>query len=1215
MSDKEKIVLSISLLVSNRIDTIRNCMESLRPLLEQLPCELIAVDTVGEENSDGSLAIVKEYATKVVHFDWCNDFAAARNAGLECATGEWFMFLDDDEWFEDCSEIVEFFQSGEYRGYGCASYQIRNYTDRKGSYSKGSLLRMVCMEADTKFNEKVHEYISPIRPPQKDFQAYVHHSGYVFDTEEEHVAHSNRNLSLLRPEFEKNPTDLRLRLQMVQECMFLKHLEEEAVKLCEELFEMPAANYVHPAFQWILTAYIRIADRNEAWETVISRIKASRKRFIIGPFSNLAFYIMEIKALEKLGQMEEIMELAEGFCSAYHFLKENPDQIRKQKSLDFEVFLEPDIIAVALKTIIVAMHKQGKKEDALKLCQMRQQILNTPILSISLLVSNRKDTVINCMESLRPLLQQIPSELIVVDTVGEEHSDGSLAIAKNYATRIIHFDWCNDFSAARNAGLEKTTGEWFMFLDDDEWFEDCSELVDFFKSGEYLCYSSGTYRIRNYTNLQGTEYNETEAVRMVRKGKNTKFIGSIHEAVSDVYLPCKTSTCFVHHFGYAYKSEEEKAAHIERNQTLLQEELRKNPMDLRYRTQLALQLATYDNEAALEFCRETFRVCLEQRVEPGFQWQLSLMFRLFEAMGTDAATARNTYNKVKEQYGLSETAENAICFQLVRIHILSGEIAGAYPYAVRYFDLLDWLEQNPEQQQLQMTADFLRYQNKTGYLEMLHFCAYCAWQAKEYDSAWNWYQAMPWEENFGYNEEDFGFLLCLAQEKLDAGKLLHILKRILGNTSMMQNAGIRTRVAGVLQSLKRTGKSESDSLTPAWIKSDIKLTIGILVSNNMATIRKCMESLKPILQQVPSELIVVDTVGEEKTDGSLYVAKEYATKLLRFAWCNDFAAARNCFVEQANGEWLLFVDDDEWFEDAQEIIDFFHSGESERYGQGSYIIRNYLQNGSYNEVPSVRLIRRTSETRFVGRIHEQINEAFPPRKEFTCYAHHTGYVFQTKEEREKHFLRNVPLLEEELKTKGYTPHLCAQLIQELYSMEQTREKGYQFCLQCIPVLVEEKGQIAQAETQWVLAASAKYFSYCEDHDALLARVDILRKSYRLSQMAELFLSTMLVISAQKKQDFATVEKEILNYITMREWLTSHPESVATQAVLDLGCFYGIKTYCDLLYIGATCANQQKKYELANLYWKLFPWNEESVDKTPYKKEMEQTLQGLKALVE
>ena len=46
-----------------------------------------------------------------------------------------------------------------------------------------------------------------------------------------------------------------------------------------------------------------------------------------------------------------------------------------------------------------------------------------------------------------------------------------------------------------------------------------------------------------------------------------------------------------------------------------------------------------------------------------------------------------------------------------------------------------------------------------------------------------------------------------------------------------------------------------------YIKSDIKLTVGILVSNRKQYIRNVMEALQPLLKAIPSELIIVDTKG------------------------------------------------------------------------------------------------------------------------------------------------------------------------------------------------------------------------------------------------------------------------------------------------------------------------------------------------------------------
>ena len=104
------IQLTISLLVSDRMETLGKCLASLSPLLRELDSELIVVFTGKKEEA---LTLVQQYTSHIIPFVWCNDFSKARNAGLKEAKGEWFLYLDDDEWFEDTGEIIHFFQSGE----------------------------------------------------------------------------------------------------------------------------------------------------------------------------------------------------------------------------------------------------------------------------------------------------------------------------------------------------------------------------------------------------------------------------------------------------------------------------------------------------------------------------------------------------------------------------------------------------------------------------------------------------------------------------------------------------------------------------------------------------------------------------------------------------------------------------------------------------------------------------------------------------------------------------------------------------------------------------------------------------------------------------------------------------------------------------------------------------------------------------------------------
>ena len=110
--------LTISLLTSNQIHAIRRCLDSLVPILMQIPSELIIVDTSGEESVR---ELVSQYTDHVIPFQWCDDFSKARNVGLREAHGEWFMFIDDDEWLEETGEIIAFFASGEYKGYNSAT--------------------------------------------------------------------------------------------------------------------------------------------------------------------------------------------------------------------------------------------------------------------------------------------------------------------------------------------------------------------------------------------------------------------------------------------------------------------------------------------------------------------------------------------------------------------------------------------------------------------------------------------------------------------------------------------------------------------------------------------------------------------------------------------------------------------------------------------------------------------------------------------------------------------------------------------------------------------------------------------------------------------------------------------------------------------------------------------------------------------------------------
>jgi tetratricopeptide (TPR) repeat protein len=66
------------------------CLDSVRGVVD----EMIVVDT---GSTDQTRAIAERAGAQVLDFPWCEDFAAARNAGLEAARGTHILVLDADE--------------------------------------------------------------------------------------------------------------------------------------------------------------------------------------------------------------------------------------------------------------------------------------------------------------------------------------------------------------------------------------------------------------------------------------------------------------------------------------------------------------------------------------------------------------------------------------------------------------------------------------------------------------------------------------------------------------------------------------------------------------------------------------------------------------------------------------------------------------------------------------------------------------------------------------------------------------------------------------------------------------------------------------------------------------------------------------------------------------------------------------------------------------
>lgn len=217
-------LLTISILVSGRTKTTEKCIQSLAPIMDEIDTELILVDTGCGADLRKKLEL---YATKIIDFTWCDDFSKARNVGLSAANGRWFLYLDDDEWFVDAQDIVDFFKSKEYKDFMSASYIQRNYLDMEGhQYTDTRVGRMACITPQLHFESKIHEYLTPVDGRNKNLSSIVEHYGYVYETDEDKLAHFRRNQTLLEEMIEAEPQNLRWRLQLLQEYRAMDDYEQ-----------------------------------------------------------------------------------------------------------------------------------------------------------------------------------------------------------------------------------------------------------------------------------------------------------------------------------------------------------------------------------------------------------------------------------------------------------------------------------------------------------------------------------------------------------------------------------------------------------------------------------------------------------------------------------------------------------------------------------------------------------------------------------------------------------------------------------------------------------------------------------------------------------------------------------------------------------------------------------------------------------------------------
>ena len=358
-----KYLLSISILCSRNLEQVKRCIDSVLPIKEELDMELILTDTVGSEELN---RLLQNYPAKILRYSWNNDFAAARNLGLKEAEGEWFMYLDDDEWIEDISPLVAFFQSGEYSRFDTANYIQRNYQDVDGNrFVDLWVNRMIRVREESKFCGRIHEYLIPEEGKCKGLPLIVNHTGYLFWDDEERIRHFHRNSSILMEMLQEEPDIMRWRTQLLQEY----HSVRDYVKLYElagASLDYAKQNKMSLPYVVSDTFYVAIAEAL-LFQKEYKKMEQELKRILEeGQYSLLCKARLRLLLAECFYELEKYEKMESSLLEYFSLKEELIEQGIKYENMRLALFLEDTFAETNLKRAYSLRMMSGMKRNSLE---------------------------------------------------------------------------------------------------------------------------------------------------------------------------------------------------------------------------------------------------------------------------------------------------------------------------------------------------------------------------------------------------------------------------------------------------------------------------------------------------------------------------------------------------------------------------------------------------------------------------------------------------------------------------------------------------------------------------------------------------------------------------------------------------------------------------------------------------------------------------------
>ena len=557
-------------------DDAHHLKKSIESLQDQVD-ELIVGDT---GSRDDSAAVAAACGAEVCHISWADDFAAARNAVLAKATGDWVVFIDADEYFSDETRIHlrAVITEADAAGAEVMLVPWHNIDEATGETLLDSFApRIFRRRAGRAYVGRIHEEL-------RDADGTVPCAGILAPTQLT-LVHTGYSAALTREKGERN---LRLLLDEVRH-----------------------SNEPERCWRYLAETYDNLGDERMAERYALLDVALGRRSVVYA--SRCWRILLRIYGAQSARRDDRLAIAAQ----AAHEFPELPEMHAEYAEALAALHRYREAIAAAERAL-TAEQPAGGVETSHFTDEMREGLerrmaiwqhiaARAEELQISVAVFVRDDA--RDMERWLENTAVYANERIVVDTGS---TDGTRRLAETAGARIVDFVWRDDFAAARNAAIHAVRGDWAVVLDADESFFDPSEVRAYLAMVDVTMPHVDAVLLPIVHVDEDADERETGRaphIRLLRMGRSLFYEGRVHEALrkegGEPVLYHESVALAIRHVGYS--STRIRAKH-ERNLALMEQRIEEaglQPGDSRYLADTYYGLGKY--ASALIYARAALK--------------------------------------------------------------------------------------------------------------------------------------------------------------------------------------------------------------------------------------------------------------------------------------------------------------------------------------------------------------------------------------------------------------------------------------------------------------------------------------------------------------------------------------------------------------------------------------------------------------------------------